>query len=210
MREAYNQWAAIYDSNDNKTRDMDERVARDVIGSAAVDTIVELGCGTGKNTEWLAEQCSTLIGLDLSEEMLAVARKKIPASHVELRQTNLLDTWQLPTASAQLITTNLVLEHLPDLMPVVEQAANVLAPRGRLYISELHPYKHLLGGGARFDVKEATTFVTSKRHHISDYLHAAHKAGLQLLRMDEWFDDDERTLPRLATFLFQKPEAEHA
>lgn len=205
VRQSYNEWAAIYDSNENKTRDMDARVTQEVLGDQPYASVLELGCGTGKNTAWLAQQTSALLALDFSEEMLAVARQKVILPHVTFQQADLTAAWPAETAHYDLLCCNLVLEHLPNLQPFFDQAARACTTGGRLFISELHPYKHLVGGGARFEASEGTEWVSSIRHHVSDYTAAAHNAGFRLLQLNEWFDDPEaQTLPRLLTLLFTK------
>ena len=53
---AYDRWARTYDTDANTTRDLDAEVLRR--SSLAIDgrDVLELGCGTGKNTGWLAER----------------------------------------------------------------------------------------------------------------------------------------------------------
>ena len=42
------------------------------------------------------------------------------------------------------------------------------------------------------------------RHHITDYSNAAALAGFAAVKIDEWFDDDDRKqIPRLGSFLFK-------
>jgi hypothetical protein len=51
---AYDQWARQYDNDHNTTRDLDARVLRDAPLRLDDRAVIELGCGTGKNTAWLA------------------------------------------------------------------------------------------------------------------------------------------------------------
>lgn len=50
IKNAYNNWAPQYDTNKNKTRDLDARVTYQVLKNYKFADIIELGCGTGKNT----------------------------------------------------------------------------------------------------------------------------------------------------------------
>jgi len=47
---AYNIWAEEYDSNSNKTRDLDYQSTIDTLDKYKFSKVIELGCGTGKNT----------------------------------------------------------------------------------------------------------------------------------------------------------------
>ena len=51
-RQAYNLWSETYDTVENKTRDLEARALRESVAGENLD-ILEIGCGTGKNTEWL-------------------------------------------------------------------------------------------------------------------------------------------------------------
>jgi ubiquinone/menaquinone biosynthesis C-methylase UbiE len=55
IHEAYTDWSATYDSDRNLTRDLDQEVTRETLANLNFESILELGCGTGKNTELLAE-----------------------------------------------------------------------------------------------------------------------------------------------------------
>ena len=116
---AYQRWAAVYDSMENATRDLDAAVLRRVLEGIEAREVVELGCGTGKNTLWLAERFAHLTALDLSEAMLAKARARCPSDKVRFLRHDLREPLPLPDASADLATIDLVLEHLPEVAPLL-------------------------------------------------------------------------------------------
>jgi ubiquinone/menaquinone biosynthesis C-methylase UbiE len=51
---AYEGWAATYDQMTNPPRDLDAEVLRKIMEGRVGGRVLELGCGTGKNTVWLA------------------------------------------------------------------------------------------------------------------------------------------------------------
>ena len=53
--EAYNHWSDTYDTDDNLTRDLDQVVTQDTLSDLYCKSILEVGCGTGKNTVLLAQ-----------------------------------------------------------------------------------------------------------------------------------------------------------
>lgn len=202
---AYNSWAESYDEMLNKTRDLEEKAARSMLKEAYFNTILELGSGTGKNTKWLAEKCDKLIGLDFSEEMIAKAKQKIQLDHVDFKQQDLKEDWNISKSSIALVSCSLVLEHVENLNPIFKKVSDVLKTNGVFYLGELHPFKQYSGSKARFvngtEIQELEVYT----HHISDYLSAAKNNQLDLVELKEWFDEDERSnIPRLITFRFQK------
>ena len=60
IEKAYNTWAEQYDTNENKTRDLDIKATIETLSKYKFKYVLELGCGTGKNTKWLlrkAKRC---------------------------------------------------------------------------------------------------------------------------------------------------------
>jgi SAM-dependent methyltransferase len=62
--------------------------------------VLELGCGTGKNTGWLAEHARTVVGLDFSAGMLARARERVRAANVRFARHDVRQRWPVPDAAA--------------------------------------------------------------------------------------------------------------
>lgn len=200
VKKAYQSWSVIYDQNENKTRDLDLLATKTVLKNIPFDTVVEIGCGTGKNTQWLAQKATKIIAIDFSPAMLAIAKKKVTQKHVTFMEADIAVPWNLEANMADLINCNLVLEHLVDLNPVFSEAHRVLKNNGYFFISEIHPMKRFMGSQAKFE----DTLVESYLHHLSDYLAAAEKFGFKLIKIEEWFDEEKENPPRLLSILLQK------
>lgn len=205
IEKSYNSWASSYDEMHNKTRDLEATVAREILGEWHYTNILELGCGTGKNTQWLLDKCDSLIALDFSEEMLTKAKQKISSKKVVFNQQDLTKDWKLVPNSMDLITCSLVLEHIQDLNLIFKKSSEVLHKAGQFYICELHPFKQYSGSKARFNTGKEIQELEVYTHHISDYTDAAFKNGFKLIQLNEWFDENNRdNIPRLVSFVFKK------
>ena len=76
-QQAYNVWALQYDTNDNKTRDLEAQALRETLGTISFDNCLEIGCGTGKNTGWLiSSKAKSVTAVDFSDEMLAKGKRE--------------------------------------------------------------------------------------------------------------------------------------
>jgi len=204
-QQAYNNWASQYDTNQNKTRDLEGKALRQILSGIPFNTCLEIGCGTGKNTSWLAEQSKQLTAVDFSEEMLSKAKEKISSVNVEFKQADISQPWSFRTQLYDLITFSLVLEHIENLDPIFKEVSHSLNEGGYVYVGELHPFKQYSGTKARFDTEEGRHIVDCYNHNTSDFVRSAKKNGLTLTELDEFFDDDERPeIPRILTLLLRK------
>jgi ubiquinone/menaquinone biosynthesis C-methylase UbiE len=202
---AYNQWSAIYDTNNNKTRDLEAIAIRTYFADASFQNILELGCGTGKNTFFLLEKCQNLTGADFSVEMLAVAKTKIVDPKVQFVQMDLREKWDFTEGGYDAITCSLVLEHIADLNHIFSEAHRILSSKGLFYIGEYHPFKQYLGKKARFETANGVFELETFTHHLTDFYNAAHQNGFECLDIQEWFDEGERkSVPRILSLVFQK------
>ncbi|MCC7208963.1 MAG: class I SAM-dependent methyltransferase [Anaerolineae bacterium] len=206
IRLAYTHWARTYDSDRNLTRDLDQTVTRQALAGQRAATILELGCGTGKNTEFLAQIGQRVIAFDLTAGMITQAWAKLTtAEHVHFAIADLTQPWPCTAEWADLVVCNLVLEHIEDLPFVFEQAARALRSGGRFFLSELHPFKQYLGSKATFQHGDEQVQIPAFVHHVSAFLDAGRGAGLALERLGEWWHpEDDGQPPRLVTFLFEK------
>lgn len=204
-KQAYNEWAAQYDTNLNKTRDMEARVLRATLEPLNFSSVLEIGCGTGKNTSWLIGKAEHVTAVDLSEEMQALAREKVPGPAVSWVLADINKPWDFRSRSYDLVTFSLVLEHIEQLEPVFREAAAALRPGGWVYIGELHPFKQYKGSRARFETSEGVKVVNCFNHHVSDFTHLPRVYGLAPVLVNEHFDEGDRSgVPRILTVLLEK------
>jgi len=205
INHAYNSWAAQYDSNENKTRDLEAIALKKLLSGKTYKHCLEVGCGTGKNTEWLLTICDQITAIDLSQSMLDIAKNKIKSSKVNFSEVDITKDWTFAKDIYDLVTFSLMLEHIEDLNAVFQKVAKVTAKGNQVYIGELHPFKQYAGSKARFETETGTEVLTCFNHHVTDFIQAANASGFQLLQLDEQFDDADRNqIPRILNLLFEK------
>lgn len=205
IRQAYNTWAVQYDTNDNKTRDLEAKVLRMSLAEIPFDSCLEVGCGTGKNTVWLVNKAKQVRAIDLSEEMLAKARQKITSDSVQFTQADITNEWSFADQLYDLISFSLILEHIQDLDRIFREASRFLKQGGFIYIGELHPFKQYTGTKAHFDTEQGRHIVECYTHHLSDFIQIAKKYELSLFDVNEYFDNDLKdAMPRILTILLKK------
>tara|TARA_B110000211_G_scaffold217775_1_gene261953 strand:+ start:931 stop:1560 length:630 start_codon:yes stop_codon:yes gene_type:complete len=205
IEKAYNIWSSNYDTNKNKTRDLDKKVTEETLSKYTFKSVLELGCGTGKNTKWLLSAGAEVIGLDFSQEMLTIAKESITDKRAQFKKADLNDDWEVADQYADVVTSSLTLEHIEDLNAIFRQANKKLKENGIFFISELHPFKQYTGSKARFETDAGMVELKVFTHHISDYIKSAESNGFELLELNEWFDETtQNEIPRLISFVFRK------
>lgn len=206
IREAYNIWSDIYDTNENKTRDLEAFSLRDTLSGKKFENCLEIGCGTGKNTEWLITISNKVLAVDFSFEMLSKAKEKIASNNVEFVQADITNEWLFTKKlKVDLVTFSLVLEHIEDLEIIFNKLSKVVKNNGVVYIGELHPFKQYTGSKARFETIDGIKELTCFKHNFSDFYKAAQNHNFELLNVEEYFDENDRTsIPRILTLIFKK------
>lgn len=109
------------------------------LGDMAVGSLLDIGTGTGRLLELLAPQITVGLGIDASRAMLALARSRLAKpelSHCAVRQA---DMYSLPLTpgSFDTVVLQMVLHYAENPAAVLEEAARVLSPDGRLVIIDL-------------------------------------------------------------------------
>ena len=198
---AYNTWSRTYDTVENRTRDLAAKAIRAENLDLRNKAVLEIGCGTGSNTRYLAEHAHSVTALDFSAGMLTHARANVSDNNVHFAEQDLNQHWNVGSASFDLIVCTLVLEHIENLEHIFKESRRVLRPGGEFLFCELHPFRQLTGVQAQFqDQSDETTLIPAFLHNISDYVNIALDAGFEILRLDELSDEEDKAnsaLPRL-------------
>jgi ubiquinone/menaquinone biosynthesis C-methylase UbiE/DNA-binding transcriptional ArsR family regulator len=112
-------------------------------GEGPFGRVVDLGSGTGRMLTLLGPRAEAAVGLDLSQQMLNIARANVAGAGLarcELRHGDIFAT-ELPDGAGDLVVVHQVLHYLADPQAAVTEAARLVAPGGRLLIVDFAPHK---------------------------------------------------------------------
>ncbi|MBI2262810.1 MAG: metalloregulator ArsR/SmtB family transcription factor [Caulobacterales bacterium] len=119
-----------------------EAAIQKAAGDGPFERVVDLGTGSGRMLTLLGKKARMSLGLDLSHNMLNIARANVTKAgldKVELRHGDIFST-RLPERSADLVLVHQVLHYLADPAVAVAEAARLVMPGGRLLIVDFAPH----------------------------------------------------------------------
>ena len=110
--------------------------------SEGIADLLDIGTGTGRILELVAGRVGRGIGIDLSRDMLIVARANLQGAGIANCQVRQADMYRLPwtVPSFDAVTIHRVLHYAEDPARVIAEAARVLRPGGRLLIVDFAPH----------------------------------------------------------------------
>ena len=119
-----------------------EAAMRDILADRPIRTLLDLGTGTGRMLEVFAPEIERGLGLDLSPDMLAVARTHLDHAGIRNCQLRQSDIYAIPAPrdSFDAVIIHQVLHFLDDAGRAIHEAARVLRPGGRLLVVDFAPH----------------------------------------------------------------------
>ncbi|ADH89618.1 transcriptional regulator, ArsR family [Ancylobacter novellus DSM 506] len=119
-----------------------ESAIKSILSGQRVGALLDLGTGTGRILELFADEMERGVGIDLSAEMLAVARANLERAGVRnatVRQGDIYNL-ALPRDAFDVVVIHQVLHFLEDAPRALKEAARVLRPGGRLLVVDFDPH----------------------------------------------------------------------
>ena len=130
---------------------VEDAIARQLT-AAAIENFLDAGTGTGRILELIAPHARRAVGIDVSPDMLAIARDRLLREGIQNAQVRLGDIFRLPfpngspassgsASGFDVVLIHQVLHYLDDPAAAVAEAARVMAPGARLLIADFAPHK---------------------------------------------------------------------
>lgn len=120
-----------------------ENYLLDITKDIKINELLDVGTGTGRMLELFSTRATHGIGIDLSREMLAVARshlEKLNISHMQVRQGDMYDL-ALKDESMDLVIFHQVLHFADDPLAAIRETARILRRMGRVLIVDFLPHQ---------------------------------------------------------------------
>jgi ubiquinone/menaquinone biosynthesis C-methylase UbiE len=191
VEEGYAKWATGYDAYENPLVMIEEPIVRRLVGDVRGASVLDVACGTGRHTKWLADRGARVTGVDRSAAMLEVAKKKLEGLDAELLVGD-VDALPVPASTFDVVVSALVMEHVEHVAPALAEAHRALRSGGVLVLSVYHPAFLWKGVPPHFKAEgedqeyEMPAFV----HLPSEYVAAVLALGMGLTDFLEPLVDD--------------------
>jgi malonyl-CoA O-methyltransferase len=200
----YNKWALTYDAERNPLIALEEDITLNFIGDVKNQKVLDIGCGTGRYCMLLTKRGAKVVGIDPSPRMLEYANRKItPNCRFELHLAKLEDV-KFPCSHFSVVVSALTLGHIAELEPVIREVSRLLKSRGRLVLSDIHPFWPVSGHDYTefFDESGQEYRIPEYVHLFEEYWTLCRKFGLNIEEISEPRIDDRlaRIFPGLEKY----------
>jgi SAM-dependent methyltransferase len=192
--EGYRMWASTYDRDPNPLVALEQRLAAPLLGSIKGARVIDLCAGTGRWMAIAARMRASVIGVDISPEMLRQAALK-PGLSGHLVAGDLL---HLPfrNISADLAICSFGLSYAASAQQAFRELGRVAR---RVMVNDMHPAAIQAGWSRSFEAGCRKCRIASYRRSLAEIEAAAYAAGLRPeYSIEGCFGEPERKIFELA------------
>ncbi len=118
---------------DYKALVAEDSLIKESLGDFSTKRVLEIGCGIGRLTEFFADDFASVVGIDISEEMIEQGKKRVEGKKNISLVVGDGQTYPLGDASIDFVFSYIVFQHMPDAATVrknFEEIARVLVTGG--------------------------------------------------------------------------------
>ena len=127
-------------------KDVEAAIVKNFAGQN-IDHLLDAGTGTGRMLEVLAPCAKHAVGVDVSSEMLAIARDRLMRADIRHAQVRLADLYRLPfpdggrLSGFDAVLFHQVLHYLDDPQAAIVEAARTMRAGGKLVVVDFAPHE---------------------------------------------------------------------
>jgi SAM-dependent methyltransferase len=207
--EVFNTYMRSRQRTETPNDTIEKPIIMELIGAVQGKRILDLGCGDAAfGREALANGCESYVGIEGSQNMVAVAQQTLAGTKGEVIHST-LENWDYPTAAFDLVISRLVLHYIDNIDVLYANIYRALLDGGQFVFSAEHPVitssdKGWQAGTQRqdwvvdnyFDTGERITNWmggTVRKYHrtLEDYFKAAQEAGFTIEKLREGHPQQE-------------------
>lgn len=179
-QKAYERWAPTYDADPNPHTALEYDAVLEAVSPAEGDKLLDAACGTGRYTKAFRAAGAEVVGVDFSNAMLTIARKKVPG--IQFVEADIAKTLPFSDGRFTKINCAQALKHVKNLEPVMAEFARLLRPGGLLVFSVTHPDMDWTGYELDFEPGFILSLESDVFHHELPYYQTVlEDAGLTLI-----------------------------
>lgn len=193
VRTIYNEIAELYHKKrltpeDSTWNDLLEVPAMEAMLRPLVQgkRVLDLGCGTGLLTRTINDWGGHVRGIDISEEMIRLAREQNPKLEFVVGRS---DNLPFDDGEFDIVASSLVMHYLKDLLPTFKEVSRILVSGGRFIFSMHHPFSGFYSKGKS---AENSTGTPDPYFHNESYYWRM--CGRDILSFHHTFEDIIRSL----------------
>jgi ubiquinone/menaquinone biosynthesis C-methylase UbiE len=135
----WNKAASAYSMRHDELTSIYRPVVDELLGCVSGKRILDAGCGDGCHATGLASQGASVVGVDGSSEMIALAEQRSGGCGVEYRLADLTEALPFPDDSFDIIVSTMVLAEIPRIDVAIAEFARILGNDGFLVLTMPHP-----------------------------------------------------------------------
>jgi len=186
--EGYDLYANLYDKKLSFLDSFEKGRLIPTIGPLKAKKVLDLGCGTGRLIERL-RGAGELIGADISEEMLNLARRKYP--DVKFVQTDILST-QFADEEFDVVVSAFVIVHLKDLRKAFNEVNRILKKDGIFVLTNINQRK-----APKLQIDSKNKIVIKSFYHMPEHVNEALEDCFFKIESEEFVEEEGKWITQI-------------
>lgn len=165
MSNQWDKYAQIFDSgigdgNEDLHKNLLDPLIFKYLGDRHYSTVVDAGCGNGYLLNKLVDHSAKVIGLDYSEKLLEIAKKRTAIhNNIEILRADFTEKLPLGNDSADAVIANMVLQYVPSLEMFANESHRILRKDGIIIVLVDHPGHYLYARAQELAGKKDSHFI---------------------------------------------------